>query len=411
MRSASLSRTSRTRPVPPSVSVGRFVEHPHWVVLGLLLLTIVISAALPRLHRSLPAGLLAIVAVTVLVEVTGAHVDRLGRLPSGLPAPAIPSFGGVGGLIGPALVVAFLAALESLLSAQVADGMSDRPRYDPNRELFGQGLANIASGIFGGMPATGAIARTAVNARAGAHTRIAALTHALVLAVIIYTASGLVSKIPLLTLAGVLLVTAYRMVDFRTVRSVVTSTRGDALVFGVTLVGTVAYDLVRAVAAGLVVAALLALAKLAKTVQAVAEPVVADGVDDATEHALLNQRVLVYRIDGPLFFAAAARFLTEITATTEVRVVILRLSSLAMLDATGARALGEIVTELGHRGITTLLKGASVDHQRLLTRVGALEAVQADGHVFDDLPAAIAHAKKHVDRHTQPDPPIAVTAP
>ena len=167
------------------VAVGRFAEHPHWAVLGWLAVTVALTAVLPRLHRSLPASLIAIVVVTALTTLTGAHLARLGALPAGLPTPALPSFTAGAGLLGPALIVAFLASLESLLSAQVADGMSDRPRYDPDRELFGQGLANIASGFCGGMPATGAIARTAVNARAGAHTRVAALAHALVLAVII----------------------------------------------------------------------------------------------------------------------------------------------------------------------------------------------------------------------------------
>ena len=197
---------------------------------------------------------------------------RLGTLPSRLPSPSFPELRQRGALLGPALIVAFLAALESLLSAQVADGMSDRPRYGPDRELFGQGLANIASGIGGGMPATGAIARTAVNARAGAHTRVAALTHAVVLAVIVYTASSLVGRIPLVALAGVLLVTAYGWSSGTTSRAILTSTRSDAVVFVVTAVGTVAFDLVHAVAAGLVVAGVLALAHLANTAHAVPEP-------------------------------------------------------------------------------------------------------------------------------------------
>lgn len=381
-----------------ALAIGRFIQHPQWAVLGLLALTMALCAALPRLHRSIPASLLAIVAVTAVATLSGVKVALLGTIPAGLPVPAIPSFHGVTGLLAPALVVAFLASLESLLSAQVADGMSDRPRYDPNRELFGQGLANIASGLAGGMPATGAIARTAVNARAGAHTRVAALTHSLVLAVIVFTATGLVSRIPMVALAGVLIVTAFRMVDTRSLRAVLTSTRGDALVLTATAVGTVAFDLVRGVGAGLVVAAVLALAQLATTAKAVPEPLNPDSLGSEAEHDLLTRHVLVYRIDGPLFFAAAARFLNEFTAIADVRVVIVRLSSLAMLDATGARALGEIVDALTARHITVLLKGASADHTRLLTSVGALAPVLAQGHVFSELHEAIDHAAKHVTR-------------
>ncbi len=381
------------------VATGRFIQHPQWAVLALLALAVVLTAGLPRLHRALPASLFAVVVVTLTTEVAGFEVARIGALPSGLPLPSLPNFSNLGALLGPAVIVAFLAGLESLLSARVADGMGDAPRHDPDRELFGQGLASVASGLCGGMPATGAIARTAVNARAGASTRVAALTHSLVLAVIVFFGSGLVSRIPLVALSGVLLVTAYRMVERHNVRGVLASTRGDALVFTLTALGTIAFDLIKAVEVGLTVAVLLAFAHLARTAQAVAEPLSSDGISTEAEHSLLTAHVLTYRLDGPLFFAASARFLSELTTTADVRVVILRLSSMAMLDATGARALGEIVDLLGDRGITVLLKGASQEHTRLLTAVGTLAPILAQGHVFSALPDAVAHAAKHVARH------------
>jgi sulfate permease, SulP family len=379
-----------------AVAVARFAAAPNWAVLGLLALSVVLTAALPRLHRSLPASLLAIAVVTLVVELSGAGVARIGALPSSLPVPALPDFGSARDLIGAAAVVAFLAGLESLLSARVADGMSDVPRHDPDRELFGQGLANIASGMCGGLPATGAIARTAVNARAGASTRVAALSHALVLATIVYAASGLVGRIPLVALAGVLLVTAYRMVERHTTRAVLTSTRGDAQVFVLTALCTLAFDLVTAVEVGLAVAVVLALVRLAGTARAVPEPLTDDGVDRATEHALLAGQVLAYRLDGPLFFAVADRFLREITATTDVRVVILRLGALDLLDATGARVLGEIVEHMRRQGIEVLVKSADEEHRRLLTAVGTLAPLVERGHVFATFPEAVAHAAQHV---------------
>jgi SulP family sulfate permease len=381
------------------VAAGRFAQHPDWAVLALLGLAIALTAMLPKLQRSLPSSLLAVIGVTVMVELTGAHVARIGKLPSSLPVPALPDFEHLGGLLGPAFVVAFLAALESLMSARAADGMGDAPRHDPNRELFGQGLANIASGFCGGMPATGAIARTAVNARAGATTRVAALVHSLVLAAIIYTATGLVGKIPLVALAGVLIVTAYRMIERHNVRAVLRSTPSDAIVFGLTAVGTVAFDLLRAVGVGLAVAVIFAVARVARTAQVVSEPLQSDGVTSDAEHALLSAHILTYRLDGPLFFGAASRFLAELTATSDVQVVILRLSKLMMLDATGARAIGEIVDQLAHAHVTVLLKGASAEHTRLLSAVGALGPVLAQGHVFTALPEAVAHAREHVGRH------------
>jgi SulP family sulfate permease len=190
------------------------------------------------------------------------------------------------------------------------------------------------------------------------------------------------------------------MVERRTVAAILTSTRDDAAVLIVTAVGTVAFDLIYAVAAGLAVAGVLSLAHLAKTVRAVPEPLAGDGIDPDTEHSLLTQHVLVYRIDGPLFFAAAASFLSELTAVTDVRVIILRLSSLDMLDATGARTLGELVKQLAQRDITVLLKGASARNTRLLARVGTLAPLLEQHHVFTELPDAIAHATKHVERET-----------
>ncbi len=379
-----------------AVAVGEFLTHPQWAVLGLLLLAVVLTAGLPRLHRSLPGSLVAVVVVTAVAEVTGVDAATIGTLPTSLPVPALPDLGNLGDLLAPAAVVAFLSALESLLSARVADGMTDAPRSDADRELFGQGLANIASGVCGGMPATGAIARTAVNARAGARTRIASLTHAVVLAAVVYTASGLVGHIPLVALAGVLLVTAWRMVERHNVRAVLGSTRGDALVFALTAVATVALDLVAAVAAGMALAVVVAVVRMAATARAVPEEVTSPEIDDDEEQALLARHVLAYRLDGPLFFAAVSRFLAEMTATADVRVVILRLSAVALLDASGARALGEVVEDLEERGITVLIKGASVEHLRLLDAVGSLRPLVERGHVFTRLPEAVAHALTHV---------------
>ncbi|MDQ0937071.1 MFS superfamily sulfate permease-like transporter [Streptomyces turgidiscabies] len=228
-------------------------------------------------------------------------------------------------LLAPAVAVAALAALESLLSATVADGMTVGQQYDPDRELFGQGVANLAAPLFGGVPATAAIARTAVNVRTGAGSRLAALTHAVVLAVIVFAAAPLVWEIPLAALAGVLLATAIRMVEVGSLRAMARATRSDALILVLTAVATLALDLVYAVIIGLVVTGALALRAVAG--QARLDEVPLDrGDHSAEEHALLAEHIVAYRIDGPLFFAAAHRFLLELTEVADVRVVILRMS-------------------------------------------------------------------------------------
>ncbi len=199
------------------------------------------------------------------------------------------------------------------------------------------------------------------------------------------------------------MVTAYRMIERHNVAAVLHSTRSDAAVFVLTAVGTVAFDLIKAVAVGLLVAVVLALSHISKTARVVAEPLLSDGVTTDLEHDLLASHVLTYRIDGPLFFGAASRFLVELTATGDVQVVILRLANMAMLDATGARALREIIDTLTGRGITVLLKGASPDHARLLRAVGGSSKVLNPAHVFATLPEAVAHAREHVSRRIDPD--------
>ncbi len=377
-----------------------FVHSPEWTPLLLLMLTVALMVVLTRAHRSLPAALAAVGVTTVVVTATDAKVALIGSLPSGLPLPGIPDLHGVPSLLGPALVVAALAALESLLSARVADGMADTRRHEPDRELLGQGLANIASSLFGGMPATGALARTAVNARSGAGSRVAAAVHALALLVVVLVAASLVERVPLVSLAGVLLVTAWRMIDRATVRAVLRSTSSDAGVFVLTLMVTVAVDLVTAVEVGLLAAGVLALGTLARTSQVVEDSDVTLGA--AGEYALLRRHVLVYRLDGPLFFAAATRFLAELTTVTDVRVVVLRLGNLAMLDATGARAVAEIVDQLDSRGIAVILKVADDRHLRLLRTVGALHLLDARGHVHTTLDSALEHARRHVAREPHP---------
>ncbi|MCB1028592.1 MAG: SulP family inorganic anion transporter, partial [Microthrixaceae bacterium] len=245
-----------------------------WWAVALVAVVVVLMVLLPRLHRGLPASLLAVIAATVLARMGNAGVGVIGELPSSLPSPSLPAFdlGLMSELFGAVLAVAALGALESLLSAKVADGMAGVGRHDPNRELVGQGLANIISPLFGGMPATGAIARTAVNVKAGARTRVAAIIHALVLVGVVFAGSGLVAEIPLAALAGVLMVTAARMVEVHNIRSLFRATRSDAVILTVTAVVTVASDLILAVEIGMAAAALLALRQLALTSVPVAEP-------------------------------------------------------------------------------------------------------------------------------------------
>lgn len=368
---------------------------------GVVLLVVAVMLVVTRVRRTLPASLVAIVAATLVARVADLDVRVIGALPSVLAAPQLPStdLATVRALFSAALAVAALAALESLLSAQVADGMSDDiPRTHPDRELVGQGLANIASGLFGGMPATGAIARTAVNLRSGARTRVAAMTHAVALAAIVLAAAPLVAQIPLSALAGVLIVTALRMIDARTARSILRSTRPDALVFALTALATMAFDLITAVGLGVLAAILLALRALARASRLDRVPVEETEVSAKDKHHLLGEHIAVFRIDGALFFADARRFLDELLEVSDVHVVILRLKNVTMLDASGANALAQLVQDLARHHVAVLVKGLRPEHRRVMASVGALAELERRHHVFDGLDEAIEHARTHVRR-------------
>ncbi|WNZ13555.1 SulP family inorganic anion transporter [Streptomyces sp. 11x1] len=374
-------------------------QNPNWTAAAFALAVAAVMLIGARLRPTIPFSILAVIAATIVAQVAGLDAAKpIGDLPSGLPAPSLAflDLGSLGSLLAPAVAVAALAALESLLSASVADGMTVGQKHDPDRELFGQGLANIASPLFGGVPATGAIARTAVNVRTGGSSRLASLVHAAVLAVIVFAAAPLVSRIPLAALAGVLLATAIRMVEVGSLKAMAKATRSDALILVLTAVATLALDLVYAVIIGLVVAGALALRAVAK--QARLEEVPLDrGDHSAEEHALLAEHIVAYRIDGPLFFAAAHRFLLELAEVADVRVIILRMSRVTTIDATGALVLKDVVEKLNRRGVVVMTSGIRAGQRQVLDSVGALELLRLEGREFATTPDAIQGARTHLE--------------
>ncbi|WP_328687749.1 SulP family inorganic anion transporter [Streptomyces phaeochromogenes] len=380
-------------------ALEEFAKNPNWTAIAFALVVAAVMLIGARWQPTIPFSILAVIAATAVAQAASLDAAKpIGDLPSGLPAPSLSflDLGALGSLFAPAVAVAALAALESLLSASVADGMTVGQKHDPDRELFGQGLANIAAPLFGGVPATGAIARTAVNVRTGAASRLAALVHAAVLAVIVFAAAPLVSRIPLAALAGVLLATAIRMVEVGSLRAMAKATRSDALILVLTAVATLALDLVYAVIIGLVVAGALALGAVAR--QARLDQVPLDRGDHSVEeHALLAEHIVAYRIDGPLFFAAAHRFLLELAEVADVRVVILRMSRVTTIDATGALVLKDAVTKLNRRGIVVMASGIRPGQRQVLQSVGALELLRLKGREYATTPEAILGARTYLE--------------
>ncbi|WGP05099.1 SulP family inorganic anion transporter [Bacillus subtilis] len=353
--------------------------------LGAVAIVAVCMLLAPKFHESIPGSLVGIVVVTVLAGIVPNPLATIEEIPQSLPS-LLPAAG----------TIAALAAIESLLSARVASSMSDAGAYQPDRELVGQGVASTGSSLFGGIPATGAIARTSVNIRAGGRTRLASIVHAAVLLLIVLVAAGPVSRIPLAALGGVLFVTAVRMVDLKTMRSILRSTKSDAFGFVITALITISFDLIVAVGIGVVVAAVFALRKLSSITS-----VRIERLSESESEYPGAERIAIVHFHGPLFFASADRISDEVLRLRGVEVVVLRMSQLELVDATGAHILTDMVTAFERRGITVLIKGVRDSQAGLFEQVGVLAALRHHKHLFDELPAALAHARSHVERARQ----------
>ena len=326
-----------------------------------------LSVRIPGPIVALVLGTSAVYFFHVPVETIG---TRFGGIPSGWPHLAIPHFRSdlIHGLLGPAFTVAMLGAIESLMSAVVSDRMSN-DRHNPNVELIGQGVANIVSPMFGGLPATGAIARTATNIRAGAQSPVAGMIHALTLLCILLFAARLVSYVPMAALAGILMIVAYNMGEWREIPQLLKLTRTDISVWLVTFALTVFADLTVAVEAGMILAALLFISRVAATTTV--SQVTDDYVEDGRMHILQDKDIpyyaTIFRIHGPFLFGAT----DKISVVTENMhklppVVILRLRNMTALDATGLFALEEVARNLQASKRTLILCGAREQPAKLI---------------------------------------------
>lgn len=322
--------------------------------------------------------------------------SRFGGIPSGLPSFALPTFRAdlILPLLSPTLTIAMLGAIESLLSAVVADRMSG-DKHNPNMELIAQGVANVVSPLVGGLPATGAIARTATNIRSGATTPIAGMTHALVLLAILLWAAPLAKHIPLAVLAAILIIVAYRMSEWREIPDILRSGKADAAVWGITFALTVLADLTVAVEAGMILAALLYIQKVTftTTVSRVTPEYVAGGFAHSLQTNDIPDGAVVYRIHGPFLFGATDKLASISDALAELpRVVILRLRNMTALDATGLAALEELAEKLEASGRHLLLCGAREQPAQLLRRSDLLDHLGAE-NVTPNFETAVQRAR------------------
>ncbi|MEI6113070.1 MAG: SulP family inorganic anion transporter [Burkholderiales bacterium] len=367
-------------------SLVHSLSQVHWATLGIAVLSLVLVIRSSRIKplRRVPGPLVAMVAATILQATF--HFDGVatigsafGGIPQGLPKFAWIdlSLGEIISLIGPAFTIAMLGAIESLLSAVVADGMADT-RHDSNQELIGQGIANIVCPFFGGFAATGAIARTATNIRNGATNPIAGVVHALTLIAILVVLAPLASSIPLAALAAILFVVAWNMSEaHRFIHILMRAPNADRVILLVTFLLTVFVDLVVAVNVGVIIAILHFLRRMSEVVEtrevgaaALASELGALGL------AELPPGVMVYEIDGPMFFGAVDNFERALAQTgTDPQTLIIRLCRVPFVDITGLQTLEEAVADLVKRGVVVILCEANA---RVLAKMKKTGVVGSD---------------------------------
>jgi SulP family sulfate permease len=384
---------------------------PHATALSVL--TLLIIAAWPRVSRRIPGSIVAIVLLTALVKLLELPVEtigsRFGAIPAGLPHFRWPSiaWGGLRELISPAITVALLGAIESLLSATVADGMIES-RHRSNTELIAQGLANIVTPLFGGIPATGAIARTATNVKNGGRTPVAGMVHALTLLLIVLIFGRWASLIPLCVLSAILIVVAYHMSEWHAFRALLKSPRSDITVLVTTFLLTVLVDLTVAVEVGMLLALLLFLKRMTDVTvvrelrqeleQAALNEAAVDGSRKRTGLSI-PPGVSVYEAEGAFFFGATEMLRDTLhLGGTPPRVLILRIKNVLALDATGIRALADLRRSCVRAGTVLVLSGVRDQPLTALKKSGLYEDLGGASVLLGGLGEAIRHAESFLKK-------------
>jgi SulP family sulfate permease len=379
---------------------------PNTVVAALALALIILW---PRFVPRVPGYIVALVGATGIVAAAGIPIDtigsRFGGIPPGLPELHVPRFRPdlILTLLSPTLTIAVLGAIESLMSAVVADRMSG-DRHNSNVELFGQGIANIVSPMFGGLPATGAIARTATNIRSGAKTPVAGIVHALTLLAILLFAAPWAAFIPMAVLASILVVVAWNMGEWHEIGHLWKHGWTDRAVWAVTFILTVLADLTVAVEAGMILAALLFIRRVAATTTV--SRVTDDYIEYGRLHILQDKRipdfVTIYRIHGPFLFGSTDKLTRLIDHIPEMApVVVLRLRNMTAIDATGLRAIQDFSDKLKEAGRTLLLCGAPPQPANLMAQAEFYRHV-GPRNIVPNVQAAIDRAHEITDAPSSP---------
>ena len=388
--------------------IGAYVQHIGTInpyAVGVTLATLAIVLGWPRVSVRSPSPFVALVATTALVQLLDIPVEtigsRFGEIAAGLPRPALPSISlaEVRELVGPAFAIAALGAIESLLSAVVADGMIGG-RHRSNMELVAQGVANVVSPLFGGMPATGAIARTATNIKSGGRTPVAGMVHALTLLLITLFFGRLAGLVPLATLAAIVIVVAWKLSEWRVFGSELRAPKSDSAVMLTTFLLTVLVDLSVAISVGMVLAAFLFMKRMAEVTNITLVTRELGDSEDASPdetgaiyHRRVPDGVQVYEINGPFFLGAAEKFKdTLATVSRKPRVLIIRMRNVPAIDSTAMHALRDLIRRTRADGTVVMLSDVHSQPLIALGRSGLLEEV-GDEYFFGNVDEALEAAR------------------
>jgi SulP family sulfate permease len=395
------------------ISYGRHLHSVNWYAFAIASGTVVIIRLWPRITHRIPGSLIAIIAGTLVVYYFHLPVEtigqRFGSIPSSLPAPVFPSidFATIKNLMQPAFTIALLAGIESLLSAVVADGMTGG-NHRSNMELVAQGAGNIFSALFGGIPATGAIARTATNIRNGAGTPVAGMVHALTLLIIVLFAGKLAAWIPMPVLAGILVIVAYNMSELKNFRAILKGPRSDMLVLLATFLLTVLIDLTVAIEIGMLLAVLLFMRKMIQFSNV--KNILADepGFGDTDNQRILSDlpgQVEIFEINGPLFFGAAYKFKDAIRQIERrPQVLIIRMRQVPVIDATGIKTIEEIYRDAKSHNTRIIL--AEVNSEQVMAELKTARLLFAIGkaNVTTSFAKAIERCREIIKGRDMPSP-------
>lgn len=366
------------------------------LIIGLVSLAVLII--IPKFIKKIPPSIFAIVISAALVKIFDMNVNTIGSLytiSSALPVPSIPefSFETLKAVLPDAFTIAVLAAVESLLSCVVADGMIGS-RHNSNMELVAQGLGNIASALFGGIPATGAIARTAANIKNGGRTPIAGMVHAVVLLLVLVVLMPYAALIPMPTIAAILFIVAYNMSEWREFVAIIKhSPKSDTLVLVVTFVLTVVFDLVVAIIIGIILSTVLFMKRMSDVTDAYGWKEIDESNDDG--HIRLRkipENTMVFEITGPIFFGASNK-IADVIKSAKKQVLILRMRSVPAIDATGIHSFEAIVKLCKKQGKTLILSHVNEQPMKTLKKSGMLEEIGED-NICENIDIALKRAEK-----------------